>query len=115
LTAVLNQAQYRTTLAKSAAYQSWKERDLNQPHTYTGYRGGRCQVCGETPGASLHVLTLAGMDTTDQDRETARQMQEAQDLTAQMRQPLGDVSAKAGKMERDAPLFFGKGANPGLF
>ena len=42
-------------------------------------------------------------------------MQEAQDLTAQMRQPLEDVSAKAGKMERDAPLFFGTGANPGLF
>lgn len=36
-------------------------------------------------------------------------------LTAKLREPAGDVSAKAGQMERESPLFFGKGANPSLF
>jgi hypothetical protein len=32
-----------------------------------------------------------------------------------MRQPRASISAKAGKMERYAPLFFGTGDNPILF
>ena len=39
----------------------------------------------------------------------------AADLTAAMRQPRASISAKAGRMEREAPLFFGTGANPLLF
>jgi hypothetical protein len=32
-----------------------------------------------------------------------------------LREPLGNVSRKAGQMEREAPLFFGTGENPDLF
>ncbi len=52
---------------------------------------------------------------SDSERETARQIQEAQELTAKMREPLADISRKAGAMERDAPLFFGTGENPLLW
>jgi hypothetical protein len=40
---------------------------------------------------------------------------EAEELTARMRTPKADVSAKAGRMERESPLFFGTGENPILF
>ena len=38
-----------------------------------------------------------------------------EELTAKLREPKADVSAKAGNMERNAPLFFGTGDNPSLF
>ena len=38
-----------------------------------------------------------------------------QTLTAAMREPIRDISVTAGRMERDAPLFFGSGSNPTLF
>lgn len=49
---------------------------------------------------------------TDKERELARQIQEAADLTAAMLEPKADISAKAGKMERESPLFYGTGENP---
>lgn len=60
-------------------------------------------------------LTLASMETTDADRGAALGIAQAEDLTAQMRKPLADVSIKAGRMERESPLFFGSGSNPTLF
>jgi hypothetical protein len=49
----------------------------------------------------------------------ARIEAEAQTLRDQMneimRQPLRDISGKAGNIERDSPLFFGNGENPSLF
>jgi hypothetical protein len=75
----------------------------------------RCDVCGNYQAAIEHTMTLAGMETTDQDREAARQAQQAQDLTAELRRPLRDISAKAGEMERRSPLFHGTGDNPTLF
>jgi len=60
-------------------------------------------------------LTLAGMDTADADRETIRQFTQAADLTAIMYQPGRNISAKAGEIERNSPLFFGTGDNPTLF
>ena len=85
------------------------------PHAYTGYRGGRCQVCGEVPGDPLHILTLPGCETTDADRETARQLAQAEEMSAELRRPLADISGKARKLEQDSPLFFGTGNNPSLF
>jgi hypothetical protein len=79
------------------------------------YDWEHCAVCNLLSDHPLHIMTLAGMETADSDRETARQVQQAEDLTAELRRPLGDVSAKAGKMEREAPLFFGRGDNPTLF
>lgn len=48
-------------------------------------------------------------------RASAMAQSEGEALTAKLREPAGDVSAKAGRMERDSPLFFGKGDNPTLF
>jgi hypothetical protein len=74
-----------------------------------------CQVCRMTDWHTNHIQALPGCETSDTDRETARQLQQAADLTAAMRQPRASISAKAGKMERYAPLFFGTGDNPILF
>ena len=60
-------------------------------------------------------LTLAGMATVDSDRETAAGIAQAEALTAFMRTPRADISGKAGRMERESPLFFGMGDNPTLF
>ena len=38
-----------------------------------------------------------------------------EELSAKLREPKADVSAKAGEMERESPLFFGTGDNPSLF
>ena len=58
---------------------------------------------------------LPGMESADQDRAHARAEAEGEELTAAMRQPARDISSMAGKMEREAPLFFGCGENPSLF
>ncbi len=55
------------------------------------------------------------MGNVAEDRAAARAEAEGQELTERMRQPKADVSAKAGKMERESPLFFGAGENPTLF
>lgn len=60
-------------------------------------------------------LTLPGMETADADREAARRVAEAAALTAAMRTPRGNISAKAGRMEKESPLFYGTGDNPVLF
>jgi len=75
----------------------------------------RCDRCAGFASDPLHTLTLAGMETADADREAARQLAQAEELTAAMRQPRASISAKAGRMEREAPLFFGTGDNPILF
>ena len=87
------------------------------PHTFTPMQYDRqhCASCKMLAGHPLHILTLPGCETTDADRETARQLQQAEDLTAVMRTPKADISAKARKLEQDSPLFFGTGANPSLF
>jgi hypothetical protein len=60
-------------------------------------------------------LTFAGLETCDTDRAAALAASTAEELTAELRRPLADISGKAGRMERDAPLFFGTGDNPTLF
>lgn len=60
-------------------------------------------------------LTFAGLETCDQDRAAARALAQADELTAEIRRPLADISSDAGEMERRSPLFFGTGANPSLF
>ena len=49
------------------------------------------------------------------EREAARQLAEAEALSAKMRTVKADVSKATGAMERDSPLFYGKGDNPCLF
>jgi hypothetical protein len=49
------------------------------------------------------------------ERETARQLAEAEALTEMLRTPKADISKRAGRLERESPLFHGKGDNPCLF
>ena len=65
--------------------------------------------------APADSLSFAGMESCDQDRAAALGVSQAAKLTALMRTPKADISAKAGRMERDAPLFFGTGDSPTLF
>jgi hypothetical protein len=55
------------------------------------------------------------MGNVVEDRAQARAEAEGEELTAELLKPKADISAKAGRMERDAPLFWGKGDNPALF
>ena len=79
------------------------------------YDQHHCRICKMLVGHPSHTMALAGMETADADREAARQLAQAEELTAAMRQPRASISAKAGRMERESPLFFGTGANPLLF
>jgi len=60
-------------------------------------------------------LTFAGLETADADREKAAALSLAEDLTARLRSTRGDISARAGRLERESPLFWGTGDNPTLF
>lgn len=77
--------------------------------------GTSCEVCGAGPGATVHLLPLPMMETAEREREESKAMMQRLELEEQMRRPLGDVSRKAGEIERNSPLFFGSGDNPGLF
>jgi len=60
-------------------------------------------------------LSFAGLETCDTDREKALGLAQAEELTALLRSPGRDISARSGRMEREAPLFFGTGDNPLLW
>ena len=60
-------------------------------------------------------LCILGMESADRDRAQAQAIQTGEDLTAELRRPKADISAAAGNIERNAPLFFGTGDNPSLF
>ena len=60
-------------------------------------------------------LAFAGMETADEDREKAAALSMSEELTNALRSPQGDISARSGRMEREAPLFWGSGDNPNLF
>lgn len=85
------------------------------PHVFRPIKAksAQCAICGGWADASYHNLEL--FTDADRERETMRQLAEAEELTAKMRRPKADVSKAAGILERESPLFFGTGANPGLF
>jgi hypothetical protein len=60
-------------------------------------------------------MALPGMEDADAERERVSAEEEGKQLSEQMRMPLKDISKNAGRMERDSPLFFGKGDQPLLF
>lgn len=79
-----------------------------------------CRKIGEHTGRyhcpiHLESMPFAGMETADEDRAAALGISQAEELTARMRTPKADISGKAGRMERDSPLFYGQGDNPLLF
>jgi hypothetical protein len=55
-----------------------------------------------------------GMERTVAEQKEAAAHYSAEEMTAKMLEPLGDVSRKAGEMETHAPLFFGQ-VHPTLF
>lgn len=59
-------------------------------------------------------MTFAGMEEHVTAQDAAAGAYQAEELTAKMREPLKDISARAGAMERDAPLFYGR-VDPLLF
>ena len=63
----------------------------------------------------IESLPLMGMEQTDKERAEALGIAEAERLTEILHSKKGDVSDRAGKMERESPLFFGAGENPTLF
>lgn len=97
--------------------QARMARAARQPHAHNPMACNpfQCQTCYGAPGDALHILPLPGMESADTDRVDAAATAQGDELTAKMREPLRDVSAMTGRMERDAPLFFGTGSNPTLF
>ena len=75
-----------------------------------------CRGCGAGSAwmRSEAEVSLPGFDLTAE-RVAALADSERERLEAMMRMPCGDVSARAGAMERDSPLFWGKGDSPTLF
>jgi hypothetical protein len=51
--------------------------------------------------------TFAGMETAVEEQSKAAAIQTAADLTAKLLEPRPSIDAAAGRMEQDAPLFYG--------
>ena len=84
------------------------------PHPFIPSRKGKaCQLCGGWADHSDHNREL--WTGSDHEREAARQLAQADEMTAKMREPLKDVSRATGILERESTLFYGTGANPALF
>jgi len=58
---------------------------------------------------------LAGMETETLARVQAEAEARAAEMSAKLLEPMGNVNGKAGKMEREFPLFLGTGQNPCLW
>jgi hypothetical protein len=52
---------------------------------------------------------------TDTEREAARQIAEAEQLSAVLRSARPSIDRATGNLERESPLFYGKGDNPCFF
>lgn len=59
--------------------------------------------------------TLVGFESALEEHKASAAEVSGDALTARMLEAKGDISGAAGEMERKSPLFFGAGANPGLF
>lgn len=87
---------------------------MTTPHAFQRRKGsGQCSICGGWPDAPYHNLEL--FTDSDRERQQALDLAKAERMTAEMRQPLNDVSRATGILERESPLFYGTGANPALF
>lgn len=62
----------------------------------------------------VESYTFAGMEEAVEEQTAAAGTYNAEQLTAKMLEPLGDVSKKTGCMERESPLFYGT-IEPTLF
>jgi hypothetical protein len=55
------------------------------------------------------------MEEAEREREEARGLMQRMELEETMRTVKADISAKAGEMERESPLFYGTSDNPTLW
>ena len=81
------------------------------------WRPKGCDACGS--GAmwleSEAEVSLPGCEKVARERAEAHGAAQAAAMSERLRSARGDVSAKAGRLERESPLFFGQGENPTLF
>ena len=87
---------------------------MNRPHPFErSISPERCCRCNEGPGHRLHLGDL--FEGTDEDRAKAEALAMREEMETRLRSFKGDISSKAGDMERFSPLFYGQGNNPTLF
>ena len=84
------------------------------PHAFRPIKPGsnRCSECGGWADAGYHSLEL--FTDADRERQAAREIEEVREMEARMR-TAKDVSLATGILERESPLFWGKGDSPCLF
>lgn len=61
------------------------------------------------------TLAISDLDHIQAEAEQANDEAQVEELNRILRTPLANISDDAGEMERNSPLFFGKGDNPTLF
>lgn len=87
-----------------------------QPHAYQHgqYGGGACAApgCGLPPESSLHTYTLPGMEDAPRERAQAEAVQQGQDLTARLLEPIRNIDSRTREIEQASPLFRYTAANP---
>ena len=90
---------------------------FDQPHPFHAISRRKpdvCSTCLRSITHPNHQTSIACAQMTDEQRQE-QDARAGEELTAEIRQPLKDISRAAGNMEREAPLFFGTGDNPLLF
>ena len=85
------------------------------PHILTKGKGNRCGYCDKPEGDPIHMYNFAGMETADEDRAKALASSQREEMETRLRSTRGYISARAGDLERNSPLFYGSGSNPTLF
>ena len=68
----------------------------------------------KTKSKPVESHIFAGMASAVAHQAEAAEEYQGAELTARLREPLGNINHRAGELERDSPLFFGK-VQPVLF
>jgi hypothetical protein len=68
----------------------------------------------KTKSKPVESHIFAGMASAVAAQAQAAGEKQAEELTAKLLEPLADINHRAGELERDSPLFFGK-VQPTLF
>jgi hypothetical protein len=71
------------------------------------YDWQHCVICNLLSDNPVHIMTFAGMETAVAGQATAAAEYTAETLTAKLIEARPSINAAAGRMEQDAPLFYG--------
>ena len=88
---------------------------LSRPAGYAHFQLGNAPCIGSAMRKPVASHTFSGMEAAVRLHQAGAAELEAEELTAKMREPLGNIDSRAGDIERNSPLFFGQGDNPSLF